>query len=190
MSGAAECRTSLSRRASRSSASRRCERIAHDAARGFRSGRRVDAVYFWCHGSRVRFRTRSRPGVRDDADLRISRWPRDCGTGTRQPLILEKAIHRKGRQGREGKQRTTLVIKITNLVITSIFDLMLISLASIPHPRPSPERRGEARDSLPSLVGEGHGMGDGVLRGSIAGFRVVSPTRATCAREGVNVGWR
>ncbi|MGH8620894.1 MAG: excinuclease ABC subunit UvrA [Burkholderiales bacterium] len=33
--------------------------------------------------------------------------------------------------------------------------------SSIPHPRPSPERRGEARDPLPSLAGAGHGMGDG-----------------------------
>jgi hypothetical protein len=30
-------------------------------------------------------------------------------------LILEKAFHREGRQGREGKQSTSLVIKITNL---------------------------------------------------------------------------
>jgi hypothetical protein len=42
----------------------------------------------------------------------------------------KKAFHREGRQGREGKQSTTLVIKITNLVIASGFTLPLISLAS------------------------------------------------------------
>jgi|ERR1035437_2659895 hypothetical protein len=45
-------------------------------------------------------------------------------------MNLEKAVHREGRQGREGKQRTSLVIKITNLVI-AIFTLVLISLASL-----------------------------------------------------------
>ena len=42
----------------------------------------------------------------------------------------EKAFHREGRQEREGKQSTSLVIKITNLVIASEFTLALISLAS------------------------------------------------------------
>jgi hypothetical protein len=41
-----------------------------------------------------------------------------------------KAFHREGRQGREGKQSTSLVIKITNLVIASGFTVALISLAS------------------------------------------------------------
>jgi hypothetical protein len=45
-------------------------------------------------------------------------------------LILEKAFHREGRKGREGKQSTCLVIKFTNLVIGSGFTLALISLAS------------------------------------------------------------
>jgi len=44
---------------------------------------------------------------------------------------LEKAIHREGRQGREGKQSISLVIKITHLVIASGFTLVLISLASL-----------------------------------------------------------
>jgi hypothetical protein len=43
----------------------------------------------------------------------------------------KKAFHREGRQGREGKQSTSLVIKITNLVIASGFTLALISLASL-----------------------------------------------------------
>jgi hypothetical protein len=42
----------------------------------------------------------------------------------------EKAFHREGRQGREGKQSTSLVIKINNLVIASGFALRLNSLAS------------------------------------------------------------
>jgi hypothetical protein len=42
-----------------------------------------------------------------------------------------KAFHREGRQGREGKQITSLVIKITNLVIASGFTMALISLASL-----------------------------------------------------------
>jgi hypothetical protein len=46
-------------------------------------------------------------------------------------LILEKAFHREGRQGREGKQSTSFVIKITNPVIASGFTLALISLASL-----------------------------------------------------------
>jgi hypothetical protein len=46
-------------------------------------------------------------------------------------LIVRKAFHREGRQGREGKQSTNLVIKITNLVIASGFILALISLASL-----------------------------------------------------------
>jgi len=46
-------------------------------------------------------------------------------------LNLEKAFHREGRQGREGKQSTSLIIKITNLVISSGFTLALISLASL-----------------------------------------------------------
>jgi hypothetical protein len=46
-------------------------------------------------------------------------------------LIVKKAFHREGRQGREGKQSTNLVIKITNLVIASGFILALISLASL-----------------------------------------------------------
>jgi hypothetical protein len=46
-------------------------------------------------------------------------------------LILEKAFHREGRQGREGKQSASLVIKITNLLIASGFTLALISLASL-----------------------------------------------------------
>jgi hypothetical protein len=46
-------------------------------------------------------------------------------------VILEKAVHREGRQGREGKQSTSLVIKITTLVIASGFALALISLASL-----------------------------------------------------------
>ncbi|MBI1988275.1 MAG: hypothetical protein HYS65_00825 [Betaproteobacteria bacterium] len=46
-------------------------------------------------------------------------------------MNLEKAVHREGRQGREGKQSTSLVIKITNLVIASGFILLLISLASL-----------------------------------------------------------
>jgi hypothetical protein len=45
-------------------------------------------------------------------------------------MNLEKAMHREGRQGREGKQSTSLVIKINNLVITSGFALPLISFAS------------------------------------------------------------
>jgi hypothetical protein len=45
-------------------------------------------------------------------------------------MILEKALHREGRQGREGRQRTSLVIKITGLVTVSGFTLPLISLAS------------------------------------------------------------
>jgi len=39
-------------------------------------------------------------------------------------------LNREGRQGREGKQITSLVIKITNLLIASGFILALISLAS------------------------------------------------------------
>ena len=39
-------------------------------------------------------------------------------------------------------------------------EMSLIPDPSIPHPRPSPERRGEARDSL-LPPGEGHGMGEG-----------------------------
>jgi hypothetical protein len=35
------------------------------------------------------------------------------------------------RQGREGKQSTSLIIKITNLVIASGFTSVLISLASL-----------------------------------------------------------
>jgi len=46
-------------------------------------------------------------------------------------MNLEKAVHREGRQGREGKQSTSLVIKITNLVIASGFTLSLISLAPL-----------------------------------------------------------
>jgi hypothetical protein len=45
--------------------------------------------------------------------------------------VLEKAFHREGRQGREGKQSASLVIKITNVVIASGFTLALISLASL-----------------------------------------------------------
>jgi hypothetical protein len=45
-------------------------------------------------------------------------------------MNLEKAFHREGRQGREAKQSTSLVIKIKNLVITSGFALPLISFAS------------------------------------------------------------
>jgi hypothetical protein len=41
-----------------------------------------------------------------------------------------KAVHREGRQGPEGKQSTSLVIKITNLVIPFGFTLALISLTS------------------------------------------------------------
>jgi hypothetical protein len=44
-------------------------------------------------------------------------------------IIPEKAVHREGRQGREGKQSTSLVIKITYLVIASGFTLASISLA-------------------------------------------------------------
>jgi hypothetical protein len=40
-------------------------------------------------------------------------------------FTLEKAFHREGRQGREGKQSTRFVIKITNLVIASVFTLIL-----------------------------------------------------------------
>jgi hypothetical protein len=46
-------------------------------------------------------------------------------------MNLEKAFYRKGRQERKGKQRTSLVIKITSLVIASGFTLALISLASL-----------------------------------------------------------
>ena len=46
-------------------------------------------------------------------------------------MTLEKAVHRKGRQGHEGKQSTSIVIKITNLVIASGFALALIPLASL-----------------------------------------------------------
>jgi hypothetical protein len=46
-------------------------------------------------------------------------------------MNLEKAVHREGRQGREGKQSTSLVIRITNLVIAFGFALALISLASL-----------------------------------------------------------
>jgi hypothetical protein len=46
-------------------------------------------------------------------------------------LNLRKAVHRKGRQGREGKQSASLVIKITNLVVASGFTLTMISLASL-----------------------------------------------------------
>jgi hypothetical protein len=46
-------------------------------------------------------------------------------------LIPRKAIHREGRQGREGKQSNGLLIKITNLAIESRFTLALISLALI-----------------------------------------------------------
>jgi hypothetical protein len=46
-------------------------------------------------------------------------------------VFLRKAVHREGRQGREGKQSTNLVIKITNLVIASGFTLQLISLTSL-----------------------------------------------------------
>jgi hypothetical protein len=45
-------------------------------------------------------------------------------------MNLEKAVHREGRQGREGKQSTNLVIKITSLEIASGFILVLIPLAS------------------------------------------------------------
>jgi hypothetical protein len=45
-------------------------------------------------------------------------------------FILKKSVHRKGRQGREGKQSASLVIKITNLVVVSGFTLALIPLAS------------------------------------------------------------
>jgi hypothetical protein len=34
-------------------------------------------------------------------------------------MNVEEALHREGRQGREGKQSASLVIKITNLVVTS-----------------------------------------------------------------------
>ena len=57
-------------------------------------------------------------------------------------VFLRKAFHREGRQGREGKQSTSLVIKITNLMIASGFTLVLISLASF----------GTARISLANLV--------------------------------------
>jgi hypothetical protein len=43
-------------------------------------------------------------------------------------VFLRKAYHR---EGREGKQSTSLVIKITNLVIASGFTMALISLASL-----------------------------------------------------------
>jgi hypothetical protein len=46
-------------------------------------------------------------------------------------VFLRKAFHREGRQGREGKQITSLVIKITDPVIASGFTLALISLASL-----------------------------------------------------------
>jgi hypothetical protein len=46
-------------------------------------------------------------------------------------FILEKAFHREGRQGREGKQNTSLVIKFTDLVIACGFALALIPLASL-----------------------------------------------------------
>jgi hypothetical protein len=45
-------------------------------------------------------------------------------------MSLERAIHREGRQGSEGKQSTSFGIKITNLVIASGLTLALISLAS------------------------------------------------------------
>ncbi len=45
-------------------------------------------------------------------------------------MNLETAVHREGRQGREGKQCISLVIKIPHLVIASAFTLALISLAS------------------------------------------------------------
>jgi len=44
-------------------------------------------------------------------------------------MSLERAIHREGRQGSEGKQSTSFGIKITNLVIASGLTLALISLA-------------------------------------------------------------
>jgi hypothetical protein len=44
-------------------------------------------------------------------------------------MILEGAVHREGRQGHEGKQSTSLVIKIINVVIASGFTSALISLA-------------------------------------------------------------
>ena len=43
-------------------------------------------------------------------------------------MNLEKSIHREGRPGREGKQGISLVIRITHLVIASVFALALISL--------------------------------------------------------------
>jgi hypothetical protein len=51
--------------------------------------------------------------------------------GLEGKLRPRKAVHREGRQGREGKQSTNLVIKITNLAIASGFTLALISLASL-----------------------------------------------------------
>jgi hypothetical protein len=45
-------------------------------------------------------------------------------------MFLKKSFHREGRQGREGKQRISLVVKFTNLVIASGFNLALISSAS------------------------------------------------------------
>jgi hypothetical protein len=39
-------------------------------------------------------------------------------------------LNREGRQGREGKRNTSLVIEITHLVIASGFTFALISLAS------------------------------------------------------------
>jgi hypothetical protein len=44
-----------------------------------------------------------------------------AGWFQRTAITLEKAIYRKGRQGRTGKQGATPVIKITILVITSEF---------------------------------------------------------------------
>ena len=64
---------------------------------------------------------------------RIELIPKCCGTrrhACSDGVNLEKAVHREGRQGHEGKQSTSLVIKITHLVIASGFALALISLAS------------------------------------------------------------
>ncbi len=46
----------------------------------------------------------------------------------------------------------------------------------------SPKGREEARDSLPSLAGEGHGMGDGVLCGSRLGVAVNNALPEFCTR--------
>jgi hypothetical protein len=53
-----------------------------------------------------------------------------AGIASRWQSNLEEAVHRKGRQAREGKQITRIAIKITKLVIASEFTLALISSVS------------------------------------------------------------